>query len=100
MAIYHVGAMQLHSECIGSKRTLLLLKIYFHMTILFSGSLGGSREATPPYRQSISYNPPSVAEAINKPGVRSQSWSSEVPIMPPLSVEVEPTNMIGMIETF
>ena len=67
--------------------------------LLFSGSLGGSREATPPYRQSISYNPPSVAEAINKPGVRSQSWSSEVPIMPPLSVEVEPTNMIGMSET-
>lgn len=60
------------------------------------GSLSGSREATPPYRQSISYNPPGVTENVSKPSVRSASWTSEVPIMPPLSVEVDQSNMMNM----
>lgn len=59
------------------------------------GSLAGSREATPPYRQSISYNPPAVSENAPKPSVRSASWTSEMPIMPPLSVEVDQGNMMG-----
>lgn len=46
-----------------------------------------SRENTPPYR-SVSYNPPPGSEAGNKQTVRSASWTSEVPIMPPLSVNV------------
>lgn len=51
-----------------------------------AGSLGGSRENTPPYR-SVSY-PPNVSESENKSPVRSASWTSEVPVMPPLSVNV------------
>lgn len=52
----------------------------------YPGSLGGSRENTPPYR-SVSYNPPD-ATANNKPAMRSSSWTSEPSIMPPLSVNV------------
>ncbi|WAR07726.1 M3K7-like protein [Mya arenaria] len=46
----------------------------------------GSRENTPPYR-SVSYNPPVSAEQ-NKSAIRSASWTSEGPVMPPLSVNV------------
>ncbi|KAH3728036.1 hypothetical protein DPMN_053982 [Dreissena polymorpha] len=48
----------------------------------------GSRENTPPCR-SVSYNPtPTTADSTNRAAGRSASWTSEVPIMPPLSVNV------------
>ncbi|XP_060572667.1 mitogen-activated protein kinase kinase kinase 7-like isoform X2 [Ruditapes philippinarum] len=52
-----------------------------------TGSLSASRENTPPYR-SVSYNPPAGSDTGNKPTVRSASWTSEAPVMPPLSVNV------------
>ena len=64
------------------------------------GSLAGSREATPPYRQSISYNPPAVSENVPKPSARSASWTSELLVMPPLSVEVDQGNMMGIYFNF
>ena len=55
--------------------------------VSYIGSLGASRENTPPYR-SVSY-PPNVSETgENKSPMRSASWTSEVPVMPPLSVNV------------
>lgn len=55
-----------------------------------SGSLGTSRENTPPYR-SVSYNPPSEM-STKPPSVRSTSWTSEVPVMPlRVNVNFEPT---------
>ena len=72
----------------------MLLKMFFgllnHKSSLVPGSVGASRENTPPYR-SISYPPPGPDTTSTKgPSVRSASWTSEIPIMPPLSVNVGP----------
>lgn len=64
--------------------------------ICYLGSLSASRENTPPYR-SVSYNPPGGNDAGNKPTVRSASWTSEAPIMPPLSVNVNLGPAAGML---
>jgi hypothetical protein len=64
----------------------------------YSGSLSASRENTPPYR-SVSYNPPAGSDTGNKPTVRSASWTSEAPVMPPLSVNVNLGPATGMCYT-